>query len=127
VTYWQPISTAPKDGAWYLVGCWVQCLEDSVLEWSAWAEPLDGSEVGCDGRYGDPATHWMPLPAPPRDTIPGSERSIFIRINGNSAGTGTMADDLAHEWNEANKNQQPFWESKGNYCTIADSDGDDGA
>jgi len=78
---WQDISTAPKDGAWYIVGCWVihsdpQCREDDVCEWSSWAEPLDGGPIGCDGRYGDEATHWQPMPAPPpipRDTIADSD------------------------------------------------------
>jgi len=67
---WQPIANAPTDGRWYIVGCWVT-HENGTVEWSSWAEPLDGSTIGCDGRYGDPATHFREMPAPPpEETCP---------------------------------------------------------
>ncbi len=64
---WRPIKDAPKDGAWQIVGCWV-VHEDESSEWSFWTEPIDGGPIGCDGRYGDEATHYLPqdlLPPPP--------------------------------------------------------------
>ncbi|AXK44065.1 hypothetical protein [Erythrobacter aureus] len=72
MTKWKPIEDAPKDGSWQIVGCWVT-HEDGSCDWSFWAEPLDGGPIGCDGRYGDPATHYLPqgvLPDPPAYEAP---------------------------------------------------------
>ena len=77
---WQPIETAPKDGTWVLltggvifygwdgddfpdcvVGQYVSDQYVSEDKWQfAW---YDG---GCYGEYEHP-THWMPLPAPPKE------------------------------------------------------------
>lgn len=60
---WQPIETAPRDGAWIIV-CVVEngtAYRPSVGTWDferkAWSDGLN-----CGER---PVTHWMPLPAPP--------------------------------------------------------------
>jgi hypothetical protein len=73
---WQPIETAPKDrlilvvyrGQWVYIGQW---KEDAAFER---CERRPGWEVfeGEDCWYSvsiepDEATHWMPLPTPPRD------------------------------------------------------------
>ena len=69
---WQPIETAPKDGTWVLLYspdnepsvatcCWESLNYNWAPQW-VW-----GSKQRADfrgGFYG--ATHWMPLPEPPR-------------------------------------------------------------
>jgi len=60
---WQPIETAPKDGARVLV--WVDCatieasFDHVASEWIAGSWGLG---------FGNSPTHWHPLPAPPLKT-----------------------------------------------------------
>ena len=80
---WQPIETAPKDDL-IILGCFRTGLDEdgdeyeSIVTHGSYVEDLsvfcDGEEVGgfldCDcqefGQECQP-THWMPLPAPPRE------------------------------------------------------------
>lgn len=60
---WQPIETAPKDGADVLVygeGSY------AVASWNG-EEWRDMGDIGWAGMYGDgnQPTHWMPLPEAP--------------------------------------------------------------
>lgn len=59
---WQPIETAPKDGADILLGAFYDSGHwDVVLgRWQSWRR-LPGWPP-CGRTY---PTHWMPLPAPP--------------------------------------------------------------
>lgn len=88
---WQTIETAPRDGttvllyttchgaceAWFSKGEWSQETPINPREYSgsAWvccddAFQIEVEEYGPNGRryYDGTATHWMPLPAPPKDT-----------------------------------------------------------
>ena len=71
---WQPIETAPKDGSSIIVcdskigfvceACW----------WDSWYSNKNNTGwmiANCDEEYGHyiDATHWMPLPAPPKTEI----------------------------------------------------------
>jgi hypothetical protein len=66
---WQPIETAPKDGTRILL--WVLSQYDpreAVGRWDShgyWA--IDYNDVPCD------PTHWMPLPAPPKEDVSAAE------------------------------------------------------
>lgn len=78
---WQPIETAPKDGAlilfWdelsgYEVGYWGECKDyladddDSVIiGWTDGMNPIVG-----DGENFQPS-YWMPLPPPPQENTHG--------------------------------------------------------
>lgn len=82
---WKPIETAPKDGSLFL--CWVSAVvygetdegqpyqqDASQVDFCSWRSgPSDLPEHGyfdpCCGQIGDSqdVTHWMPLPAPPKD------------------------------------------------------------
>ena len=68
---WQPISTAPKDGTYVLVatgsGDWGDESESNphIAQYDPGAVTGDW-RIQLDGQHIDP-THWMPLPAPPRD------------------------------------------------------------
>ena len=81
MTEWQPIETAPRDGTWFLI-----CRANEG--WESYEigayDPLFHdrfTEVGAGGLYKkevvityewrgfnnfDRATHWMPLPEPPK-------------------------------------------------------------
>lgn len=79
---WKPIETAPKDGTRFLACC---CDPDSLA--GGEVDPYDGIELLSgphtfaggkkrwlnhnSGNYSHfPATHWMPLPAPPTRADP---------------------------------------------------------
>jgi hypothetical protein len=63
MTQWQPIETAPKDGTEIIV--W-----DAEYRHSYFARCNSKGEVYWDELYGplENATHWMPLPEPPKVT-----------------------------------------------------------
>jgi hypothetical protein len=64
---WQPIETAPKDGTAVLVseGRFCYCVEwNEEFDW--WA--VDDNKLGPFRLRGSAPTHWMPLPAPPKET-----------------------------------------------------------
>ena len=67
---WQPIETAPKDGAEFLAYDPVSNRAD-VCEWNemlgcVWQSQADGEFGPDEGEFrGDSASHWMPLPQPP--------------------------------------------------------------
>ncbi len=66
---WQPISTAPKDGAWFLAFRLIG--GNPMIEQARWR-----TEKGCLGGVswsypkGSDPTHWMPLPDPPPQATP---------------------------------------------------------
>lgn len=80
---WQPIETAPKDGTMFL--CWVSAVrygetgdgqqyqhDASQVDFGMWRINEDLNAGWFDpfcGQIGDAqdVTHWMPLPAPPKD------------------------------------------------------------
>lgn len=72
MTDWQPIETAPRDGTEVLVGVWAVFDEWDDGEhrppiWCAWVSCAGpGDDFGCEGWNGAPATHWQPLPEPPK-------------------------------------------------------------
>jgi len=64
---WQPIETAPKGDAPILIGHSLfkgRCLQFTTAFWSGagWV-----SHYGTPAEQGTKATHWMPLPPPPKD------------------------------------------------------------
>jgi hypothetical protein len=64
---WQPIETAPKDGADILVATtWSFCGEELSAVWVDFSIGLNEWPV-YQGRIDIPLppSHWMPLPAPP--------------------------------------------------------------
>jgi hypothetical protein len=63
---WQPIETAPKDGG-ALLGCYLTD-SSSVTRVMFWDDE-DGRWVTAGGGLSHQATHWMPLPAPPRAAL----------------------------------------------------------
>ena len=74
---WQPIETAPRDGTWILLrggtskyGWYGDNFPPMVcaqFDCSSWQFAY--YESGYYGEYKNP-THWMPLPAPPKDRQP---------------------------------------------------------
>ena len=68
---WQPIETAPKDGAVHIRGLWVN-VKNAPQEFQQFIGCIndDGDFVDPDyyddfGWAADDYTHWMPLPEPP--------------------------------------------------------------
>lgn len=58
---WQPIETAPKDGAWIMA-------YGRDLSITAYPAVIFWDDGWCPAREGQPGfsvTHWMPLPTPP--------------------------------------------------------------
>ncbi len=75
---WQPIETAPKDGTWILIyGSVDDEGERRKISVAQYTNYLNGGETDWhwqfawyDGGYCglvDEATHWMPLPEPPKN------------------------------------------------------------
>ena len=60
---WQPIESAPKDGTEFLA-----IAHETVF----WVVFFDGKDFQCvaTGNHVGPLTHWMPLPAPPKQVKP---------------------------------------------------------
>jgi len=85
MTDWQPIETAPKDGSWVLITSYNTANWSDGVDRSYWqtqtAHFINGhwvTESYPDSHYGymeveylttyaDGPTHWMPLPAPPKE------------------------------------------------------------
>jgi hypothetical protein len=75
---WQPIETAPKDGAeillgfagekWIVQGRWVGDYKARDGAW--WALNNDPTDAWGGELY---PTHWMPLPSPPTPAHSGDE------------------------------------------------------
>ena len=62
LTGWQPIETAPKDGAWALV------YADGAINCAyvkAGRLPVDLTHPANPNVFPAAVTHWMPLPKPP--------------------------------------------------------------
>lgn len=64
---WQPIETAPKDGAMFLLS-FINLIEDkSIVVTTNWNDSINGfyllSDLEKEGKI--KITHWMPLPKPP--------------------------------------------------------------
>jgi len=72
ISEWRPISEAPNDGVSFLV--WAKHMTDnefSVIQ-ASWFEGrlyADSKESIIDFEDGLQATHWMPLPAAPKEKV----------------------------------------------------------
>lgn len=78
---WQPIESAPKDGTDILV-CVTHSLPDGwkTVQWVDWTKGdtlWPHFQERIDIPF--PPTHWMPLPAPPGETAPPSEREAIVK------------------------------------------------
>jgi hypothetical protein len=68
---WQPIETAPKDGARVLLGRFAPRMDRHgycAVDW--YRQAKDGNGFIGFGKFNMtfwPPTHWMPLPAPPTE------------------------------------------------------------
>jgi hypothetical protein len=74
---WQPIETAPRDGAWFL-GYWPEAgvlpARITPTQWEEWT--ADGARfVDIADHLFEQPTHWMPLPEPP---LPSEARAQQI-------------------------------------------------
>ncbi len=74
---WQPIETAPKDGTWLLVyetndsdgyQPTIHVVHWGIREWDGSGKTWVTMALGPnpDTYDADRATHWMPLPEPPK-------------------------------------------------------------
>lgn len=64
---WQPIETAPKDGTWVLG--WAPGWTVVTMAWcDIPLYPVSDKPYWAQGgaQRAVPATHWMPLPEPPK-------------------------------------------------------------
>lgn len=67
---WQPIETAPRDGAFVLLlinrlvvyGCWREEIPEARFDKTGWYGCFRGRVHDC---CLDEPTHWRPLPEPP--------------------------------------------------------------
>lgn len=69
---WQPVSTAPKDGRWFLTYSAGQGGPDSypAFDFAQWDEQSGGfGKWGCGFDY---VTHWADVPEPPEGHLPPS-------------------------------------------------------
>ncbi len=71
---WQPIETAPKDDAVWIIGwdgeavypiTWVDDEYDNVHNWAYGVETWGGTLYEGVNEVKRQPTHWMPLPPPP--------------------------------------------------------------
>ena len=74
VMEWQPIETAPKDGAPHIRGLWVTSSKTGESWWEAICGFIDddGDFVDHDGNapwYPEDYNYWLPLPEPPSAPI----------------------------------------------------------
>lgn len=69
---WQPIETAPKDGT-EIMGYCAGLRMFGLMSYEAWesAGVRQGMWATNDGGYQRSPTHWMPLPAAPKEVIRG--------------------------------------------------------
>jgi hypothetical protein len=70
---WQPIETAPKDGTWILIFHVHADGGSNSTHVAKYDANSSGNSRGTRwkeraGSYNITATHWMPLPAAPKDT-----------------------------------------------------------
>lgn len=65
MTDWQPIETAPKDGSWIIVTSTHNQYYRAAIMWDDYWQ--DCNEANHDSFMDKSATHWMPLPDPPKD------------------------------------------------------------
>lgn len=70
MTEWQDISTAPKDGTWFLGFRDLNCYEDQWQVWRWHEEHFDPEltgwmNAGDTADFDQAPTHWMPLPPAP--------------------------------------------------------------
>jgi hypothetical protein len=69
---WEPIETAPKDGSVILL-CWPfgDHVDGPHIETGSWMKLSGYAAHWCRAGKWTPGldpTHWMPLPAPPKET-----------------------------------------------------------
>ena len=62
---WQPIETAPKDGAYVLLYVGAICDDYAVAYWDGTCWNMGSQEYEGGPEFGAP-THWMPLPEAPK-------------------------------------------------------------
>ena len=111
-TSWQPIASAPKNGAQFLV------TDGECVVIAEWPEALHIHDCTCHGAFSDVgvATHWQPLPPPPtagteplarrEGKEPLTAQSIGLKANGTvgymtRADIAAMSADVATPSNEA--------------------------
>ena len=63
---WRSISSAPKDGSYFL-SISKDALIPQVIHWDFYGGEKMWTSPEADGHY-DRVTHWMPLPEPPKST-----------------------------------------------------------
>ena len=66
MTAWQPIETAPRDGARVLL--WPRIMQhtgERRVEIGYWHQPANPNHTGFWVAAGRQITHWQPLPDPP--------------------------------------------------------------
>lgn len=75
-TGWRDIASVPKDGTWFVAARFVQGCKH-VRYGYAKVDRWHGHEINPDDRYEGmghfnqdywPATHWCPLPTPPKES-----------------------------------------------------------
>ncbi len=75
---WQPIETAPKTGRVVVALPVYGAHTKAFLHWDAWSADMDSDhedeDIYSGWRIAD-ATHWMPLPCPPKVVVTQGERS----------------------------------------------------